>query len=173
MKRELDCELSNSLTFSPSSSAAYPILPETTWTSLEDEVLMELVGKTEHVKWKSVSKQLNCQFSHAKRTTKECRSRWKLIQAEAAEEKLWDSNEEISLLYALYHTEDLESYSLRTKNIDQIRKHLRAIGRRLIKQIRGVKEWNVDKTTPIDVFKVFFYSSVLLRCMTKESSKLQ
>ena len=177
MKRTLNIESTNNLpSFSlpKAASLASNNIVEQSWSLVEDQALIQLATKVKYRKWITVSKQMNFQFQHVKRSPKECQLRWKMLHIKDEEEKQWASSEESILIYALYHTEDLESIanSLPTKNIDQIRKHLCATIKEFISYSKKTTEWTEAKVTPLEIWKTFFYCNLVLQHLGKEECKL-
>ena len=146
---------------------------ENEWSYIEDEVLKSLAAKEHFKKWLSVARQMNSQFKHTKRSAGQCQARWDFLSLEKGAD--WDCNEEVLLLYALYFTDDLESVVplLRTKNIDQIRKHMNACIKNCIDLSLETPGYTPCSPTPLEVWKSFFYSNLLLRCLAGECGRFQ
>eukprot|EP01022_Parablepharisma_sp_SALTPOND_P007958 TRINITY_DN1348_c0_g1_i1.p1 TRINITY_DN1348_c0_g1~~TRINITY_DN1348_c0_g1_i1.p1 ORF type:complete len:322 (+),score=12.19 TRINITY_DN1348_c0_g1_i1:160-1125(+) len=157
MKRLLDLESSSS-----PSSLSSSLSPSENWNFFEDEALQSLAQKTNTRKWRKISKELNTQFKHTKRTPKQCHARWVFLQQQQIPETNWSENEETVLMFSLWNTEELHEIVpiIKTKSIDQMRKHLCGLIKQYLEHVTNTK---TIQASPLELLKAFFYCHLVIR----------
>ena len=69
------------------------------WTTAEDEYLMEQVAEVKNGNWRIVCKRMNKRFLHVRRTGVECKVRFESLP-KVSSGTLWTANEDLALLCA-------------------------------------------------------------------------
>jgi len=137
------------------------------WNFFEDQALAKIAAKASSLKWLEISEELNTMFKENKRSPLECRARWAVLQKEQIPEISWTEQEEILLMLSLNQIKEIHELVpiLKTKSIDQIRKHILY---QLKISLDNIKENKFidQKITSLSILKNLFFNKFLLEIQT-------
>jgi len=132
------------------------------WTPEEDEFLKQSISKTKN--WTTVSKEINKNFKKVKRTTDECRARFRVI-SKGNSIKPWSKSEELVLLLSLHlHQASCQDYieKLLNRGTESIREYFVSQVKRIIGQIKNMDKKKFKSLNPIEQLKLEIYLALLL-----------
>lgn len=131
------------------------------WSQEEDDLLRNLIAKGKRKSWTSVCKEMNKKFKVAKRTAKECRTRFNAI-SKVKDAQPWSKNEELVFLLTLYlHEAKWEEHveKLINRKIENARSYFDSQIESVISQIKSMDKEEFKRLSPIEQlrFKVYLH----------------